>query len=134
VLGILAVARSLGDHGLKEFVIGRPFVNTVEVDLPHSSCDGSMMIEDEQMDIGGDMVPDNSDNDQFVIVGCDGLWDVVEDQDAVDLVRDFLRIDDNEVAVGKEKKIRQERAAQMLCDVALRRGSADNVTVVVAWL
>ena len=73
-MGILALARSLGDHGLKEFIIGRPFVNTAEVDLADSFFYGSMMIEDKQIDRGGNMLPGNSYNNQFMIVGCDYDW------------------------------------------------------------
>jgi len=117
VLGVLAVARSMGDHGMKEFVIGKPFVNTVEVDLEDSSDDSSSS--------------SNSSSDQFVIVACDGLWDVVEDQNAVNLVREFLAGNAGEAAGGKGSK---HKVAQMLCDVALKRGSSDNISVVVTWL
>jgi len=137
VLGVLAVARSLGDHGMKEFVIGRPFINTVEVDLGDSLGGPSLslssvirMREKEEKFEGANIIDGRITSDQFVIVGCDGLWDVVEDQNAVDLVRAFVH-EDGDKAVGNGRK---EDAAQMLCDEALRRGSTDNVTVVVSWL
>ncbi|PPQ98607.1 hypothetical protein CVT24_003940 [Panaeolus cyanescens] len=60
VNGVLAVTRSLGDSSMKEFVVGAPY--TTETEL----CD----------------------EDEFVILACDGLWDVIGDQGAVDLVRD----------------------------------------------
>lgn len=102
VLGILAVARSLGDHGLKEYVVARPFLSETVV-----AEDGS---------------------DEFVIVACDGLWDVMEDKEAVDAVQMWTK--------GFEGKIkeREARVARMLIDEALKRGSSDNITVVVAWL
>ena len=53
MLGIPALARSLGYHGLKEFVKGRSFVNTVEVDLVDSFFNGSTTIEDKQRDKEG---------------------------------------------------------------------------------
>ena len=58
--------------------------------------------------------------DQFVIVACDGLWDVIQDQQAVDFVLKY-----------QEDK---ENISQHLINEALRRGSTDNITVVVAWL
>lgn len=64
VLGIMAVARSLGDHGMKEFVIGRPYVNTVEISLSKS---GSKISDDRN-----DGVVSKSSS-EFVIIGC-GKW------------------------------------------------------------
>ncbi|KAJ6491812.1 phosphatase 2C-domain-containing protein [Mycena vitilis] len=46
--GVLAVTRSLGDSSMKEFVAGAPY--TTETEL----CD----------------------DDEFLILACDGLWDV----------------------------------------------------------
>lgn len=60
VNGVLAVTRSLGDSSMKEFVVGAPY--TTETEL----CE----------------------EDEFVILACDGLWDVATDQAAVDLVRE----------------------------------------------
>jgi len=100
VLGVLAVARSLGDHSLKEFVIGQPYLFETVLD----------------------------EKDDFVIIACDGLWDVITDQDAVYLVRiNFPRIKENN---NEQKRL---KAAQMLIDKAMQRGSSDNITVIVAW-
>lgn len=108
VLGILAVARSLGDHGLKEYVIGRPYVSTTEVRLGGP----------ESTESSGVTAPS-----EFVIIACDGLWDVMEDQEAVDMVRKFGRAscDNND-------------AAKILVDEAIRRGSMDNVTAIVVYI
>lgn len=59
--GVLAVTRALGDASVKEFVVGSPYTTETRLD----------------------------EGDEFLIVACDGLWDVAEDQDAVDLVRDI---------------------------------------------
>ncbi len=98
VLGILAVARSLGDHGMKEFVIGKPFLS--ETDL--------------------------EDCDEFVVVACDGLWDVISDQETVDLVREWTK--------GMTDDEKKEKIADMLIQEALKRGSTDNISVIVGWL
>jgi protein phosphatase PTC1 len=58
VSGILAVTRSLGDHAMKDYVIGDPFCTETKL-LP---------------------------TDTHLIIACDGLWDVASDQDAVDLI------------------------------------------------
>ncbi|EFJ49861.1 hypothetical protein VOLCADRAFT_117001, partial [Volvox carteri f. nagariensis] len=59
-------------------------------------------------------------DDHFVIVGTDGLWDVVSAQEAVGLVYDTV----------KDPTL----AAKRLVSEALMRGSADNVSVVVVFL
>lgn len=58
VNGILAVTRSLGDHAMKEYVIGEPHLTEVELQPTDTHC----------------------------ILACDGLWDVATDQEAVDLI------------------------------------------------
>ncbi|KAJ6593904.1 protein serine threonine phosphatase 2C [Mycena capillaripes] len=88
VNGVLAVTRSLGDSSMKEFVVGAPY--TTETEL----CD----------------------EDEFLILACDGLWDVTSDQAAVDLIHD---VDDAQVA------------SQMLLKDAMANHTSDNVTVLV---
>ncbi|KAH9946976.1 protein serine/threonine phosphatase 2C [Amylocystis lapponica] len=88
VNGVLAVTRSLGDSSMKEFVVGSPY--TTETEL--------------------------SEDDEFLILACDGLWDVVDDQPAVELVR----------ATTDPRKMAEE-----LMDYAYRNYSTDNVTVLV---
>jgi len=58
VNGILAVTRSLGDHAMKDYVIGEPYLTTITLDQ----------------------------TDTHLILACDGLWDVTSDQDAIDLI------------------------------------------------
>ncbi|KAI6046134.1 phosphatase 2C-like domain-containing protein [Pisolithus marmoratus] len=88
VNGVLAVTRSLGDSSMKEFVVGSPY--TTETQL----CD----------------------EDEFLILACDGLWDITGDQGAIDLVR---HIED------------AQEASHALVQHALSRLTNDNVTVVV---
>ncbi|KAI0745668.1 protein serine/threonine phosphatase 2C [Earliella scabrosa] len=88
VNGVLAVTRSLGDSSMKEFVVGSPY--TTETEL--------------------------NDHDEFLILACDGLWDVVNDQGAVDLVR----------GIADPRK-----AAEELLEHAYKNYSTDNVTVLV---
>ena len=117
---MLAVARSIGDHGLKEYVIGRPHVSSTIVDIVE---------EEEEEDYGEDSNADANSSPytdgEFLIVACDGLWDVMSDQEAVDLVRIHHR---ESLVDGREG------AASFLVEEALRRGSADNITAVVYWL
>lgn len=61
-----------------------------------------------------------SAEDDFVIVACDGLWDVVSNEEAVAFVKDTV----------KEPSM----CAKRLVAEAGTRLSGDNVTVVVAFL
>lgn len=59
------------------------------------------------------------DDDEFLILACDGLWDVCTDQQAVDLIRDV-----------KDPK----KASSILCAYALEQMTTDNITVMVVRL
>jgi serine/threonine protein phosphatase PrpC len=150
VLGILAVMRSIGDHGLKEYVIWRPYVSSMIVNIvdreenedaaDDSGCDkyATATNNDDGRDdnIEGmrhciaDHSPPYTDG-EFLIVACNGLWDVMSDQEVVDLVRTHHR---KGRCVEDDNCDSREDAASFLVEVALRRGSADNITVVVYWL
>ncbi|KAM6502287.1 Protein phosphatase 2C (PP2C)-like domain containing protein [Amanita muscaria] len=88
VNGVLAVTRSLGDPSMKEFVVGAPY--TTETEL----CE----------------------DDEFLVLACDGLWDVISDQGAVELVQDVQDA---------------QEASEMLLSYALLHHTTDNVTVLV---
>lgn len=68
---------------------------------------------------------------QFVIVACDGVWDVLEDQEAVDLVREHLGAGGGGASPAQG---RAKTAAQVVVDASLSKGSSDNVTVLVIFL
>jgi serine/threonine protein phosphatase PrpC len=59
----------------------------------------------------------------FVIVACDGLWDVMDDQTAVNVVLMHL-----------QSGVPPHDVAQRLVDEALRRGTTDNVSAMVVFL
>ncbi|KAI1267190.1 protein serine/threonine phosphatase 2C [Xylariaceae sp. FL1019] len=89
VNGVLAVTRALGDTYMKDLVTGHPYT-TETVIQPEA--------------------------DEFIIIACDGLWDVCTDQEAVDLVRD------NQDPVASSK---------LLVDHALARFSTDNLSCMI---
>ncbi|KAI1869640.1 uncharacterized protein JN550_005621 [Neoarthrinium moseri] len=89
VNGVLAVTRALGDAYMKDLVTGHPYTTETVI----------------QPEI-----------DEFIIIACDGLWDVCSDQEAVDLVRETQ--DPN-------------AASKLLVDHALARFSTDNLSCMV---
>ena len=85
VLGILAVSRSFGDHGMKDFVIGNPksiqFLSTDKVFLPCVAA--TPYVSETELDSCGDC--------PILILACDGVWDVFSDQEAADLLMDRFK-------------------------------------------
>jgi protein phosphatase PTC1 len=59
----------------------------------------------------------------FLILACDGVWDVLSDQEAADLI--MSRYVEEGPFVD---------ASQYLVMTAIERGSADNVTAIVVFL
>jgi len=91
VNGILALARALGDCSLNPAVSPEPDI--IEMEL--------------------------TSDDQYILVACDGLWDLLSNEDAIRIV-------------GNEKD--PVKAAIKLRDFALLMGSRDNISVVVVQL
>ncbi|XP_010029573.2 probable protein phosphatase 2C 47 [Eucalyptus grandis] len=61
-----------------------------------------------------------TEEDEFLIIGCDGLWDVMSSQCAVTMVRRELMQHNN-----------PEKCSRALVNEALQRNTCDNLTVVV---
>ncbi|XP_065868147.1 protein phosphatase 2C 51-like [Euphorbia lathyris] len=107
VLGVLATSRSIGDQYLKPFVISKPEVT----------------------------VCNRAENDEFLILASDGLWDVVSNEVACQIGRRCLS--------GKMRRKSQQQvvsearaaeAAAVLVELAIARGSKDNISVIVVEL
>lgn len=103
VLGSLAVSRALGDMDFKypynksegHFVSGVPFVQKMKL----------------------------TSNNPFIVIACDGLWDKVTYEEAVEFVSKAK-------ASGKNPT----ETAQLLVKHALDLGSFDNVTIIIVYL
>lgn len=89
VNGVLAVTRALGDTYMKDLVTGHPYTTETVI---------------------------QPEVDEFIIIACDGLWDVCSDQEAVDLIRD---------------KHDAVAASKLLVDHALARFSTDNLSCMI---
>ncbi|XP_019190024.1 PREDICTED: probable protein phosphatase 2C 27 isoform X2 [Ipomoea nil] len=61
-----------------------------------------------------------TDDDEFLIMGCDGLWDVMSSQCAVTMARKELMMHND-----------PERCSRELVREALKRNTCDNLTVIV---
>ena len=65
-----------------------------------------------------------SDEDEFVVAACDGIWDFMSSKDVISFV--FKKRDDEN---AERKDI-----PQLVIDEALSRGAFDNLTVVIMWI
>ncbi|XP_039020705.1 probable protein phosphatase 2C 13 isoform X2 [Hibiscus syriacus] len=96
--GYLSVTRALGDWDMK-FPLGSASPLIAEPDVRQIVL---------------------SEDDEFLIIGCDGIWDVMSSQFAVSLVRRALRRHDD-----------PKECARELVNEATRLNSSDNLTAII---
>uniref|UniRef100_H2YAL4 Integrin-linked kinase-associated serine/threonine phosphatase 2C n=1 Tax=Ciona savignyi TaxID=51511 RepID=H2YAL4_CIOSA len=107
VLGILEVSRSIGDGQYKRCgVISVPEVKRCIL----------------------------TNDDRFILIACDGLWKVFNAEQAIQFVLQVLQDNNIRPPEGSNKSMetyRFETACNKLASEAVRKGSADNVTVIL---
>lgn len=110
--GVLAITRALGDHQLKnnDVITAEPFTLRTEL----------------------------TDADSYLILACDGVWDVMSDQEAADLV---VKAINEEVRAVPTKDVKSHNYNEIMTSVssklvqeALIKKTNDNVTVMVVKL
>lgn len=105
VNGSLAVSRALGDYEYKQ----------VEGKGP---CEQLVSPEPEIF-----VVERELEKDEFVVLACDGVWDVMSNEELCDFIRSRLMLSDD---------------LQMICnlviDTCLYKGSRDNMSIVIVTL
>lgn len=104
VMGRLMLTRTFGDFELKNFgVISKPFVYRKELD-------------------------ENEHNDQFVVMACDGIWDVLNEEG----IRQCI------VNICNDKENLKKNVTSTICDEliqsALAEGAWDNLSVLAVKL
>jgi len=113
--------------------IGHPLFNPAFLSLAVSRAIGDIMFKPSEETTAGKpsgltaiphvQVITLTNEDEFVLLACDGVWDVFEYQEAVDFVRKIL----NETHDAKT-------AAKEIAQKALDKGSRDNITALVITL
>jgi len=109
VMGSLAVSRSLGDIKLASFLSRTPYVRVMTKDEVLKQC-------------GKIRTPEDSPP-CFIILASDGLWDVMNNQEAVDLAWQVIK--------GNKNGTAYQDAAEVLTQEAYVRGSSDNIGVCI---
>lgn len=103
VCGNLAVSRALGDYSYKD----RPDLGDHEQKI--TAAADVFNIE-------------RHEDDEFLLLACDGIWDVMSNEEAVDFIHDQLK-------AGTP----HEKIAEAMLDHCLIKGSKDNMSVVLVF-
>ena len=99
-IGDLSVSRAFGDKDAAPYVIAKPDIYRHKI----------------------------KKSDRFMILACDGFWDVFDNQDAVNLVLELSY----DLKKGKKNNIKFN-IAKVLANAALEKGSTDNITIIVVF-
>lgn len=136
VCGDLAVTRAIGDRDYKAEYNQRGSnseIDGVSGDSQWWKCSLRLLYpKDHSGQFKGDLVSSIAEShvlkisheglvDEFLVLACDGLWDVIDPDDAVRVLRGLLF----------EKKWPAKQAAARLAELAIHLGSSDNITVIV---
>mmetsp|Transcript_10398 Transcript_10398/g.18931 ORF Transcript_10398/g.18931 Transcript_10398/m.18931 type:complete len:596 (+) Transcript_10398:308-2095(+) len=85
--------------------------------------------------------PIHDDKDEFILLASDGLWDVMRSQEVASYVHKRLNAPPKDGADINCKEdmasltyLRRKNMSRFIANEALRRGSGDNISVVIVWL
>jgi serine/threonine protein phosphatase PrpC len=101
-IGDLSVSRAHGDLGANPFVSYLPDIYKYKIDK----------------------------TDKFIILACDGVWDVLSPQDAVNFVLEMCYENIKGIYTRKNKNI---NIAKKLGEHSIKMGSGDNITAIIVF-
>jgi serine/threonine protein phosphatase PrpC len=115
-------------------VDGRLAVSRAFADF-HFKADTTLAPKDQQISVEPSIrVEERSKGDEFLFMGCDGIWDVMEDFTVCDYIHTEMRA---QYTLGKTPTETQE-ALQAVCegllDKCLAKGSRDNMSCLILVL
>jgi len=106
----LSVSRAFGDKSSEKYITNKPDIYQYHI----------------------------TNNDWFIILGCDGLWDSMDNQEAVNFVLEkcydsnYNQLSSYNPNTSNGEHI-ENNIARELAEFAIKRGSTDNVTVIVVF-
>mmetsp|Transcript_32023 Transcript_32023/g.52921 ORF Transcript_32023/g.52921 Transcript_32023/m.52921 type:complete len:448 (+) Transcript_32023:121-1464(+) len=135
VEGDLAVSRGYGDY---RFKLPSTVLMGTKNDIPHDSDDGSAASEEQKARSGAirpddqkvSPIPDiivqnrSAEQDEFIIVACDGIWDVQTNYECVKVVAELFAEGESNIGLACEETL----------DLCLSMGSKDNMTTLLVKL
>lgn len=121
VMGELAVSRAFGDSEFKKGIQSIIQEEGIKVDAEETTNWDDPLIIAEPEFVTTTLTPD----DQFLVLACDGLFDVFTPADLIDYIKNFLEKNGGDV----------QKCTQSLTYEAIRkRNSRDNVSVILILL
>jgi len=87
-----------------------------------------------------DRTSDKKGKDEFIVLASDGLWDVMTSQDCVSFIHERLNAFPKAMKrvtpleMQRQEHARRKTMSRFVANEALKRGSGDNVCVVIVWL
>ena len=94
-VGSLSVSRSFGDYDSKPYIISTPEMSIIEIDS----------------------------NDEFILIACDGLWDVMSNVEVINFIDGRLKNNVDPKVIIKE-----------LANEAINLSSEDNISIIIKFL
>lgn len=122
--GLLAITRSIGDAHLQQFTSRKAHVLAMTKDEMKKMCMPDMLHNERVSDEITQNIP------CFLVLASDGLWDVVPNEEVINIVVDVLQQESEQNLIWNHEDAFQE-AAQRLTHEAYVRGSTDNIGVCV---
>jgi serine/threonine protein phosphatase PrpC len=113
-VGTLSLSRSFGDFD-SPHIIAKPDVSFLNLN------DASIIDDNNNFNVtkNKNNIGVNNTNYKFLIIACDGLWDVIDNQTAINMVNKLIH------------DLKKIDYARYLAMQALKIGSTDNVSVII---
>jgi serine/threonine protein phosphatase PrpC len=119
--GLLSVSRALGDFEFKEQYeedYDPTDINDVEQLVHRARKQKVSACPDVRIH------PRDHFTDRFLVLACDGIWDVASNQDVVEWIASHMQQGEDDLGV----------ICEHILDICFSRGSEDNMTIIVVLL
>lgn len=129
VQGMLATSRSIGISSILE----RKIFISMSAMIDISSCffPGDHYLKPCVISEPEVTLTQRTDSDEFLIIATDGLWDVVSNEFACEIVR---RCVEGRIKIKTSTELIVADAAVILAELAVAKGSRDNISIIVVDL
>ena len=115
--------------GTIEFSSGDdPRINGMSVSRSFGDLDNKYISQEP------DIYDYNLNHDKFIILACDGIWDVLQNQEVVDFILEkYDELKKGSKQLTELKGRSENNIAQKLADYAIKKGSTDNISVSIIF-